>query len=340
MLNRYESTGEIEINIKSSVLEKLTIRMTEGDFLAEEECVITLENEENKLFLTISSLYGTDEKYAVDEALLIIQPYLPILSFIVQTQNSNQNQFHPKLSYDIRNLKIIESEYDKYQYYLIKKRQNVDNLEGQFEVYDTLRIKESVHLKISQEYQVNEFRKIRQVQNTNIYVNSLLSSFYQALGNNDYFSKYFNLFVIIESLETYYKADINKDKMFNDTQIQDIMNGISEIINNEESVSNSKQSITNRIKDMISSATESSRKQKLVYLFNKILLIDSIEKDGLFKQAVDFSLISKLVKTRNQLFHAKNLNEQEKTDLVTLTNTLLILCEKIISKVIDDSLKQ
>lgn len=334
MLNKFDSSGEIEINIKPCQLEVLTIYIEEGDFFSEEKVVITIEN---NLFLTINCLYGPDENYVIDEALLIIEPYMPILSFIVQTQNSNQNQFHPKIAYDIRNLQIIESEYNKYQSYLKKKSQNADNLEGQFEVYDSLKMKDSVHFKISQEYNVDDFMKIRQVQNKNIFVKSLLSNYYLALGNNDYFSKYFNLFVIIESLETYYKAEINKDKIFNDAQIHEIMSGVSEIIIKEENSSSSKQSITNRIKDLISAATESSRKQKLVYLFNEILLIDSIEKAGIYKQDVDFSLISKLVNTRNQLFHAKSLSEQEKTELISLTNSLLILCEKIILKIIDTS---
>jgi len=326
-VDRYDNGMQFLIKIEETQLDKwnLTITQEKINFNSTETCIISIYTENENLYLKFQSIYADNEKYAIEIIEESLKFILPTLSYVVQLQNSNKHLFQFKLTYDVREITVKESVYEKHRDFLQQKAMEKDDNETVLRLGDQLIFKEDVNSKLIQTLNLDKYRMVSKVQ-SNTFIKQLLESYIRALGDTDYISKYFNLFIIVEALEKFYKEDVSTI-LLKEEQIRNLMVPIRDnLILDDKKVKNN---IENRIKSTLKTMTSESRKVKLLKILNEIL---DIKKIHIFdnEKVIDENFVSTIIEQRNSLFHAKNIESNEYKELKNLVFELIILCEKVI----------
>lgn len=333
LLNKHDLSGDIEILFNHSVFDESYTGV--GDSETQEPCIVSIS--ENYL-LSIKSIYAHKDECAVSKAYDIVDKYSKVLSYVVQSQNSNVYQFHIKFIYDRKDLKFSKRNHKvspKFNEFEEKEDPKGSNQVKLIDAFDTLNMRDSLHIGISQTFQIEEVKKLSDDIGDNKDLWFLMECYYHALGLSDYKSKYFNLFIIIEFIEKNVFHKTVEDKVYQKDQVENIMSNIKLTL---EGNTNNKQQlvqIQSRLKQVIESITTKGRSDKLYHILQDTL---KISKTKILMQEieVDKELVTKLIKMRNGLFHAKVLTPREKEDIVFLSNVLLLLCENIIRALIEN----
>lgn len=340
-LDEHDFTSDLEVVLQGDIEDTLMLNITLGEFKAVEECTIEVKQKENNILIGISNIVADNGNYAVDMATRIFDRYVSVLSFIIQQQNVNQNRFHTQLGYNRRNITVTEFNYKNYDDFIRQPRRVVDeNGNVTLHLSDRISIGESAHSVLKQTFQTSSFKQINQAISTEEgeYPLFLLESFYRALGFQDYVSKFFNLFVIIESVEKRYSALIAAEKVFDDEKVEGILMDLGVTLEKFTSSKEYKSRLLNSFKGTLVNFTDKTRANKLVLILMNYFSISEINK-GSIQFEITKELVDQWLKLRHGLVHAKILDEEAKEDLRYLTNQLLVLCETIIEKVIEPLLK-
>ncbi|RJE82782.1 hypothetical protein D3P07_26070 [Paenibacillus sp. 1011MAR3C5] len=331
LLGNHNMSGELKILLEDSVLDTLDLIIKKGDFESQEKFLVTISQEEH--VLSISSFYADNETYALDMANNMVNKYVQILSYVIQSQNSNSLQFQIKFTYNQQNIKVTESKYSKYEQFVFNDSKREEDHNVYMEVYDSLRIKDSVHMIAASTFRVNDVSQILGKIGMDVDLWFLMDCYYHSLGLIDSKSKYFNLFVIIEYIEKNIFHESVDSKIYKDNQIIDLMDSISEAVSRNTTTKDHRDRIQSRIKQIFESATDKGRIDKLYSILTESLAITDINY-GLDKIELSKELVAKFIKTRNGLFHAKILTEEEKQGLGTLSYKLLLLSESVLKELI------
>lgn len=338
-LDEPDFTTDLVIRFAERIIDTLTLVITNGDFNENETCTIEVIERENNVFFEVTNMIAHNKNYAVDWTTKLLNHYIPVLSFMIQQQNNNQHRFHTQLGFNPRNIMVTEYNYQKYDEFAQKFRREIDT-DGTVTIHlqDSIAFSESVHSALTQTFQTSTFPQIYRAASQDKDANFMLNSFYRALGLQDYISKFFNLFVIIESLERDYSHLIEAEKVFQPDQAKQIVESFNAIIQtytlNKEYRSRIGNSVSNAVKNM----TDKPRSAKLILILKNYFGINEIKK-GAIQYEITKEVVDDWLSIRNGLFHAKNLDEAEKEKLRNLTNQLLVLCEAIIGKVVDRNLE-
>lgn len=151
---------------------------------------------------------------------------------------------------------------------------------------------------------------------------------YRAVLSKNIRGRFFQLFTIIEALETKFGKDAD---IAHKILPEDKLNGLNKIINDYlrsiSMESNFRGNLSSRIRNLLANATQESRVQKLQLIIKDKLGIQKVQK-GLISYDITEQKIKNFVDTRNNLFHGGNSAAGE-NELVQLTNELQELCLEI-----------
>ncbi len=331
-----EMTSELNFKLDKNIEYKLQLELSKGDFTANEDCYIRLTDKDNKFILSFDSIYADDESYAYEMATMLIDKVCCVLTFIFQGQNSNFQHFHPKFTYKIKDIICKEEVYIKYKDFISKPNEYMDE-NGNKTIVITEKISFREHMSdlITLTVKTDLFGRLFCLHGTNTHLSFLLESYYRSLGELEFISKYYNLFTIIEYIETNFKEHSSSKNIFSQTQKKELKKMIEEKIAEyfKEDNSEIKTRFFNRFSSLIADVTDKTRAQKLCEILNNHFEIYEINETILHFE-INEETIKKFIDTRNSLFHAKNITEYEKKELNNLTNKLMALCKTIIELLI------
>lgn len=321
-LDKHDFENKIEVKLKSDIEWRLLLKLKKGNFESEEFATVSIiTSEDNQILLKFDSIYADSRDWAID----IISEYIDLIchsmSFIIQSQNNNINYFDIKFVYDIRSVNIIEEKYNAYEEY---EKYNDKTLT----LSESIDIREDISMVINQEFDICNISKFLNTISTDKKIKYIVESYYKSLGNIEYTSKYYNLFVIIEFIEGNYTKELNLNNILTKDQekvlINNIRNDLNSLINNDDIIGR----VINRISQITKTSVE-TRAEKLYLIITEYLCIKYIDM-GTEKIEVSIDIISDFIKIRNALFHAKSFDKKELDKLKVSTHKLMKLCEMII----------
>lgn len=334
-LDRPDFMNELSILFNKEVCFTTDLTITKGNFVSVEKCKGTVNRENDEFIATFESIYADNEEYAIEMAEILVNKVCYVITYLAQSQNTNVHYFHPKFTYRIRDMKCNEVPYDKYDKYITQEENNENKV---ICLHDSVRIKESLSMKVSWTINTEFFNSIFLLLNIDQHLAFIIESYYRALGEGDYISKFYNLFTIIEYIEMNFRDKSNAKQILDKEQKKLITEVISKKL--KELLANDKKEcqeqvyisrLVNRFTQLVSDATDMTRTEKLYTIIRKYFGIEKID-NGTFTYEITESKIKEFIDTRNSLFHAKKLSETQKQQLLTLTNELMLLCGDIIKK--------
>ncbi|WP_252244005.1 hypothetical protein [Clostridium sp. ZBS14] len=326
-LDKYGFNNSICYTLKEDIKCKYILKLNKGQYSAEEELLITIQKQDDhNMILKFDSIYADDREWAIKLAVNIIDNICYAISFIVQQKNSNTHYFDTKFGYNIKDVEIMEDKYSKYEEYM------EENL---ISFNESLRLRESLSMKGKQVIDINsiDFNKILNEISKDNKKRHLIECYYKSLGNIEYTSKYYNLFTIIEFIETNYTKEISINNIFTEEEEKEILDNMRILL--AENL-NKDNEIVNRIINRVSQITNSSletRAEKLYRIITEYFAIECVNS-GVHSIELTKAKVNEFIKMRNGLFHAKSISEEQKNCFNILTEELMILCGEIISKLI------
>lgn len=336
-LDRPDSSNDLDLNFDKDINLSWSLTITKGKFELNEKCHIKIYKENEEFLISMDSLYADNEEYAIDIASNLANKVCYVVTYLVQSQNVNIHYFHPKFSYRTRDIRCKEGAYERYDNFIKPEKENGDLF---LHVSDSISFRDSVHTKMIYSIKTELFDKIFDLMSSNKHLSFVIESYYRALGEIDYISKYYNLFTIIEYIESNFKEKSNAKKMFNKDQKKELVDiatsKLNECFENNEECDDNKvyvRRVSNRFSQILSDSTDKTRTEKLYTIIKEYFKIEKIE-DPLFNYEITESKLKKFIDTRNSLFHAKKLSEDDIKQLSTLTNELMVLCKYIIKNII------
>lgn len=336
-LDRPDSSNDLELNFNEDINISYPITVKEGEFERNEKCNIRVYKENESFLILIEYLYADNDEYVIDMTSNLADRICYIITYLVQSQNSNLYYFHPKFTYRARDIICKEQAYPKYDAFLKHVKEN-----GEIDLYlkDSAKMRESSHIKMICSIDTKAFNQMFDLMYNNKHLAFVVESYYRALGDIDDISKYYNLFTIIEYIEENFKDKSKAKKMFNKKQKKELIDIATnkamkcfESSQDGDNIEKYVERFRNRFSQIISESTDKTRTEKLYTIINEYLQIEKIDKYS-FNFKITESKLKKFINTRNSLFHAKKLSEEDKRQLSVLTNELMVLCTHIIKNII------
>lgn len=153
----------------------------------------------------------------------------------------------------------------------------------------------------------------------------LMDTYRKALGIKDVESKYFNLFTIIEYIESKYRCYNQEQLLFTKEERKQILASIQDWVYNRN------ENVRSSLHQCLSRLTDINRAEKLKNILNYLGILD--KKEGIYPYDITKEQMQKFINQRNSLYHASNNVASERLEKLTIQ--LMDLCLKIIKAIID-----
>lgn len=153
----------------------------------------------------------------------------------------------------------------------------------------------------------------------------LIDTYRKALGIKDVESKYFNLFTIIEYIETRYRCYNKEQLLFTKDERKQILENIQDWVYTRN------ENVRGSLHQCLSRLTDINRAEKL----NNILFYLQIpaKTEGIYTYDVATEQMKEFIEQRNKLYHASDNLASGRLEKLTIQ--LMDLCLKIIKAIID-----
>lgn len=327
-LNNYGFCNRQILELKEPICLKYDCCIQKENFKGNEPLNITIFSKQNTLIIKFEYIYADSKEYSLE----LIKPTLNnicyCISFITQYSNTNTHYFDAKFTYNINNINVKEEEYSAYEAY-------IENGKNTLKLFDSINIEEKLNNTITRKINLENIGKMVDGITKNSKLNYVMECYYKALGNIEYTSKYYNLFIVIEFLETNYSEKINPQYIFSKKEKEDFSINVKEFLeNNLKKDTEIMKRISSRINQIILNATLENRQKKLYRIITEYLGIDSFSNSGKIVKITE-QFVKTLIKLRNELFHSKKISEDEENSFKDITNQLIILCGEIINKLFE-----
>ena len=158
----------------------------------------------------------------------------------------------------------------------------------------------------------------------------LIDTYRKALGIKDVESKYFNLFTIIEYIESKYSGYNKEQLLFTKEERKQILNNIQDWVYNKNA------NVRSSLSQCLSRLTDINRAEKLMNILKHLAVTDKDE--GIYPYKVSNKQIQEFINQRNRLYHAGSNRKNNSLEILTIQ--LMDLCFKIIEAIVDRKQKE
>ncbi|WP_315373528.1 hypothetical protein [uncultured Selenomonas sp.] len=326
-------------NVKIKMDESITVHLDEicayanQDVKEEHNIAVIISCDGEQFKITVKYIYADTEKYAFEIADCIAYKICKNLSYLAQLHNADTHYFHVKFYYYTRNIKILEK-----KIFNVNKG-NSSNKVKQIIINDNISIKEHVNMTKEQYLSNDAFQEIFQKAKSNSGINLMLNFFYKALGDIDPSSQYYNLFTIIEYIENNDKKFAQAIQLVKKDECDVLIDSLKANINNLwlDDSSDKRNEYTKRLISIISQdlqrMTNLTRAEKIAAIINNGYKIYYI-KEPLFQFEITPVKMKEFIDLRNKLFHGAKTDQCDSKKIQRLSNELMVLCQKIMAKII------
>lgn len=240
------------------------------------------------------------------------------ITILLQFQNYDNRENTPNLTYMPSNIKLINKEIIHVEQY---------HKEGKkIYICDSFGLSDKIDkMRINMKFDLSNFDKIYHslVNKNSLNIGEII---YRATLSKNIESRFFQLFTVIEAVETKYNDDAEiSSKMLQGEKLEKlenaVLNGLDKLSLDQEYT----KRIKSRLLQIIKSATIETRAEKLSAIIRIKYGIQLVKK-GLIKYEINTEKMQEFISARNKLFHGSHSDEKKKNILVQLTNELQELC--------------
>lgn len=270
------------------------------------------------LDLNISEVIADNRDDAFLIACNIIQKVCKVVTILLQIQDYDNRESCPNLTFLPYKVKMLcEEALDKTM--LTEK-------DGEITIKESIRMHDCIAgMKIKQELDLSSFEKLYcNLDNMNfIDVGDVI---YRAVLAQNAESRFFQLFTIIEAIETKYGLDGEiSHKMIQSDKVEIAEEFIQNLLESLEIEGDYKNRLNSRLMQIIKTVTIESRAEKLSDIIIKKCNVLEVKK-GWIKYSINSNKMKEFIDVRNRLFHGKHIEQKEYSNLVQRTNELQELC--------------
>ena len=262
----------------------------------------------------------------LDQAILILSKILPniceALSIMIQIETGENIKYHPYLSFNIADIKVIGSTDLPEKPRIMEK-----GYYNQIFMKDSIGFRESLSLTVTHSLPFDWFGPLYEAANQRL--DFFKNVLYRAIRCRDVESKYFTLFTMIEYIEAKEKNGtlIETHRLMDDSDIKIFEERFSDIFACKEK--SGMDNLYSRLKQILKSATVETRAEKLCSVIRNKYEITGITR-SLINYEITKDKMNEFIAARNELFHGSEAGK--KSELIQLSNELLFLCLKILEK--------
>lgn len=316
----YSTTLHYEYDHGSSIDRTIKYQYKKLDYRDASGAEIRLDE---NFKLTISNIIANNETSAFISAGRIADKVCRTLTLILQFSNYDNMRNSPNVTYIPSSMKIMDIE-------------RCDPLESQMKsngimcLSDSVFVHDEISMVITSSLDLENFE---QIYSSFDYGKPLCigDAIYRAVLSKNIRGRFFQLFTIIEALETKFGKDADiAHKILPEDNLNQLNKIINEYLKSIPLESNFRGNLSSRIGNLIANATQESRAKKLQLIIRNKLGIQEIKKGAIHYEITEQKM-KMFIDTRNNLFHGGNSSAVE-NELVQLTNELQELCLEILKR--------
>ena len=290
----------LEFNINEDIiLNEFADSITVDGNSAISSVVIKLHNDKskNQIVVIADGVLEVGEIEVFNKVKSIVKNIPIALTLEMNIVNCNIHHYHPKVEFDYDHIVLHST-------VINKNSNNSLNYGAGTEIHITMGLNKERLLKI--------YKCIDKLQD-----DKMIKFLYNGFGEKDLESKFYNLFAIIEIIESEYKEYSNATPIFDDCYSDKLKKCVDELPLCKEDKENLKSAVVGAAKKV----SNLSRSQKLCNILANKFNLTTI-KYGNAVTSIDESLCGSLIKCRRELFHG---GEVDKKELNLMVNYLILI---------------
>ncbi|MGY3666106.1 MAG: hypothetical protein ACXAHE_20310 [Roseburia sp. 1XD42-69] len=273
--------------------------------------------------LEISDIIAENDDMGFSLVNKCIDKVCKVVTILLQFQNYDNRENMPNLTYLPANIKKLKRErFD------VEKYHKKDN---KVWVRDYIGLSDGIAgMKITQGLDLSDFDKVYHSFNNEDSLD-VGETIYRAALSKNIESRFFQLFTIIEAIETKYNDDAEiSSKMLQGENFEKLEKAVLDGLDKLSLSQEYNKRIKSRLLQIIKTATIETRAEKLSTIIQTKYDIHSVKK-GLIKYEITTEKMQEFISARNKLFHGSHSNEKKRNKLVQSTNELQELCLNILN---------
>lgn len=275
--------------------------------------------------LTMCGIRAESCDAASIKAYAIAEHVCQTLTILMQLQNVDSRESCPSLSYFKYKLAMVLEEE-------IRTSESVIRGDGStiLLLKERIPVRETVAMTVHYDLDLSGFAPVYENSQKGNFID-VIGTIYQAVRESNVESRFFQLFTIIEVMETHFATNVSIcKKLLNDAQVEHIGAPLSCSVGQLALAQKEEQRVRARLMQVLKTATMYSRAEKLVQII-QTFGIREVER-GLIAYPIDKKQMEKFIKSRNALFHGVVVQDREKDKFIQTTNELQALCLLLIEK--------
>lgn len=244
------------------------------------------------------------------------------VTILLQFQNYDNRENVPNLTYLPANIELLKRDrFDVEQYH---KKDNKVLFRDYMGLSDGI-----TGMKSTQELDLSDFDKVYHSFNNEDSLD-IGDTIYRATLSKNIESRFFQLFTIIEAIETKYNDDAKiSSKMLQGENFEKLEQAVLDGIDKLSLCQEYNKRIKSRLLQIIKTATIETRAEKLSTII-KTKYDTYLVKKGVIEYEITTEKMQEFISARNKLFHGSHSDEKKRNKLVQLTNELQELCLNIL----------
>lgn len=269
--------------------------------------------------LNISEVIADNRDDAFLIACDVIQKVCKVVTILLQIQNYDNRESCPNLTFLPYKVKMLCEE-------ALDETMITEN-DGEITIKEYFRIHDCIAgMQITQGLDLSSFEKLYCNLDNNMNFIDVGDVIYRAVLAQNAESRFFQLFTIIEAIETKYGLDGEiSHKMIQSDKVEIAEEFIQNLLESLEIEGDHRNRLNSRLMQIIKTATIESRAEKLSDIIIKKCNVLEVKK-GCIKYSINSNKMKEFIDVRNRLFHGKHIEQKEYSNLVQRTNELQELC--------------
>lgn len=311
----YQVTLEYEYINNESFQRTITYEYEDMEYEDRETGILICLKKDFKL--NVSEVVADNRDDAFSITCDVIQKVCRVLTILLQIKNYDNRESCPNLTFLPYKVQLLcEKELEQ----PIVKNNNEYIFMDRLGMHDAI-----AKMHITTTLDLNLFEKIYCNLSNKDFIDTG-DVIYKAVLAENVESRFFQLFTIIEAVETKYGTDEEiSHRMIQSDKVEMFEDTIKDLLENLDIENDYKTRLNSRLVQIIKTATIESRAEKLCDIIRKKCSILEVNK-GLIKYSINSNKMKEFIDVRNRLFHGKHIEKKDYNNLVQRTNELQELC--------------
>ena len=268
--------------------------------------------------LNVSEVIADNRDNAFFYACNVIRKVCKVVTILLQIQNYDHRESCPHITFLPYKVKMLcEESLDET---MLTEKDGENKIKEHLGIHDCI-----AGIQKTEILDLSSFTKLYCNCDNNNFID-IGDVIYRAVLAQNAESRFFQLFTIIEAIETKYGLDEEiSHKMIQSDKVESVKESLQPLLKSLAKDSDYRSRLNSRFIQIITTATIESRSEKLSNIIIKKYNVLEVKK-GVMKYSINSNKMKEFIDLRNKLFHGKQIEPEEYGDLIQKTNELQELC--------------